>query len=228
MTDNGCGMTPDVLEHIFEPFFTTKDTGKGTGLGLSTVFGIVKQSEGHIAVYSEPGRGSTFKVYLPRVDSPVEPVRPSDPFDVPGGSETILVVEDEEALRHLAGRLLERHGYRVLSAANAPEALEVARRHAGPIDLLLTDIVMPGMSGPELATTLQTVRPGVPVVFTSGYTEEAVSRLGAVDSGNGYLGKPFTSQALLNVVRDLLDRRIAAEALDRRATASAAGEDAGD
>jgi len=204
VSDTGSGMTADVQERIFEPFFTTKEVGKGTGLGLSTVYGIVKQSSGHIEVSSEPGKGTTFRVHLPRgAGKPWEaaPERPSPAR----GAETVLLVEDERMVRDLASRVLRGHGYRVLLASNATEALQVAREHAGEIDLLLTDVVMPGLPGPELAARLETVRPGLRVLYMSGYADDSVARLGA-EEGISFLPKPFSGQALAARVREVLDQ----------------------
>jgi two-component system cell cycle sensor histidine kinase/response regulator CckA len=206
VTDTGIGMDAATQAHIFEPFFTTKDVGKGTGLGLATVYGVVKQSGGCIWVYSEPGIGSTFKIYLPRVDEPVEK-RP--PVSIPGAaasrraSETVLLVEDEDSLRVLTRTLLEQNGYTVLEAHNGAEAIEVARRHREPIHLLMTDMVMPGMSGPEVAASLASIHPESRVVYISGYA--SFSRRGMLDSDAVLLQKPFTRDALLSKLREVLD-----------------------
>ena len=207
VADTGSGIRPEVLEHIFEPFFTTKGQGKGTGLGLSTAFGIVTMSGGGITAESHPGRGATFRVYLPGVDAVPEPERGPEWDGAAPGTERVLVVEDEEAVRALACRLLERQGYRVLAAANAAAALELVQRDGGPIDLLFTDIVMPGMSGPELATRVRAARPGIGVVYTSGYSEEAAMRLGVRQAEHAYVAKPYSAEVLLRTVRDVLDQR---------------------
>jgi two-component system cell cycle sensor histidine kinase/response regulator CckA len=205
VTDTGSGMTDDVRHRIFEPFFTTKEVGKGTGLGLSTVYGIVKQSSGHIDVSSEPGKGTTFRVHFPRgavgnlAEAAAERARPTH------GAETVLLVEDEPMVLNLASRVLRSHGYRVLVASNATEALQVARDHAGTVDLLLTDVVMPGMPGPELAATLEQLTPGLRVLYVSGYADDSVARLGA-EEGISFLAKPFTGEALAARVREVLDQ----------------------
>jgi len=190
---------------IFEPFFTTKQKGQGTGLGLSMVYGVVKQSDGYIDVYSEPGIGTTFKIYLPRVDGVVEGGKPQAPLaSALRGNETVLLVEDEAALRLLTKNLLEICGYTVLEAKNGAEALDISQRHAGPIDLLLTDVVMPGISGRVLADQLTQLRPQIKVVFTSGYTGQTVGAHGILDPGSVFLQKPFTRDALARKLREAL------------------------
>ncbi len=207
VSDNGVGMTPEVKERIFEPFFTTKEKGKGTGLGLSTVYGIVKQSGGSIWFYSEPGQGTTCKIYLPRVDEPLEEVRAaSTGEELPSGSETILVVENQEDVRKLALRVLERQGYRVLEASNGSEALMICEEGKEPIHLILTDVVMPKMGGKELADRVKTIRPEIKVLFTSGFTGNAMAHHGILDSGIALLQKPFMPSALAQKVREVLDR----------------------
>jgi len=204
VTDTGVGMDVATQAHIFEPFFTTKEVGKGTGLGLATVYGVVKQSGGYIWVYSEPGIGSTFKVYLPRVDAPVEKSGVSSGESTPeGGTETILLVEDEDSLRTLTRTLLEQGGYTVLEANGGNEAMEIARQHREPIDLLLTDMVMPGMGGPEVARNLVLIHPESKVMFMSGYT--SFTRRGMLDPDAILLQKPFTRDALLSKLREVLD-----------------------
>jgi CheY-like chemotaxis protein len=192
---------------VFEPFFTTKEVGKGTGLGLSTVYGIVKQSGGCMWVYSEPGEGATFKIYLPRVQDAAEPseATTTPPADAPCGSETILLVEDEDEVRELARELLQARGYTVLEAPDGAEALRISERHPGMIHLMLTDIVMPGMSGRELATRLTALRPGVAVLYMSGYTDNAVVHHGVLDPGAAFVQKPMAPDVLVRKVRELLD-----------------------
>jgi CheY-like chemotaxis protein len=206
VTDAGIGMTKETLLRIFEPFFTTKEKGKGTGLGLSTVFGIVQQSGGNIWVYSELGVGTTFKVYLPRVDATADEVRPQRAPTTLRGSETILLVEDEDQVRNVAAGILQRHGYTVIVARNAGEALLHCERRAETIHLLLTDVVMPQMSGPELAARLVRMRPGMKVLYMSGYTDDAAVRHGVVAAEVAYLQKPITVEAMTRKVREVLGR----------------------
>ena len=205
-TDTGIGMDPATQDRIFEPFFTTKGLGKGTGLGLATVYGIVRQSGGSISVYSEPHRGSTFKVYLPRL---AEPVRDASESAAPaavstGGTETVLVVEDEEAVRQLAARTLFVRGYTPLVAHTGEEALRLSEQHPGPIHLLLTDVVLPRMSGSRLAETLLATRPDLRVLYMSGFTETAIVHHGVLQPGTDFIQKPFTPHALAVKLRDVL------------------------
>ncbi len=205
VSDNGVGMDAETRSRIFEPFFTTKERGKGTGLGLATVYGIVKQSGGYIWAYSEPGKGTTFKVYLPPAgqDLTVDEVWVGESAS-PRGTETVLLVEDEESVRALARSILESFGYRVLEAAGAEEAVETTRRYQQPIHLLLTDVVMPSVGGPDLASRIQALRPGLKVLFMSGYTDETVFRHGHLGHGQLFLQKPFTPAALARKVREVL------------------------
>ena len=207
ISDTGCGMDEETRQHIFEPFFTTKEQGKGTGLGLSMVYGIVRQSGGNIWVYSEEGRGTTFKIYFPRVAADAEEYkRGSQVLDVPGGSETILLVEDAELVRKLARQVLESAGYRVLEAASAEAAIDLCERINGDkIDLLLTDVVMSGMSGNEMARILLKKQPGMPVLYMSGYTDDAIVQHGVLEPGINFLQKPFTPGALALKVREVLN-----------------------
>ena len=204
ITDSGTGMDSQTVERIFEPFFTTKEAGKGTGLGLSTVYGIVKQSGGFIWVYSEPSIGTTFKIYLPQSSGDVDVKETNGASHNLAGSETILLVEDDEYVRTLAQKCLQRFGYRVLSAPSGPEALELAKQEESPIHLLLTDVVMPRMSGRELAMRIRPMHSGTRVLYMSGYTDEAVINHGIVEPGTHFLQKPFNPSELGQKVRDVL------------------------
>jgi signal transduction histidine kinase/CheY-like chemotaxis protein len=204
VSDTGTGMDEETRAHLFEPFFTTKDVGKGTGLGLATIFGIVKQSGGHIWVDTEPGRGTTFKIHLPRVSEEEIPGKPAGNGKATRGNETVLVVEDQKDVRQLVARSLNAYGYRVLVTANAEEAIACAQAHDGRIHLLLTDVVMPGMDGKELAARLAKLQPDIRVLYMSGYPESAIAHKGILDPGIEYIQKPFTPDALAARIRDML------------------------
>jgi CheY-like chemotaxis protein len=207
VSDTGTGMTDEVKARLFEAFFTTKPKGKGTGLGLATCQTIVEQSGGHIGVYSEVGKGTTFKIYLPRVEQPLNvAATPIQTGPLPRGTETLLVVEDEPSVRHLARGVLEAQGYEVLSASNGQDALHVAREHKGsPIRLVITDVIMPLMGGKVMAEWLITTYPDLKILFTSGYTDDAIAQHGVLEPGVAFLPKPYTPGILARKVRELLD-----------------------
>jgi two-component system cell cycle sensor histidine kinase/response regulator CckA len=206
VSDTGVGMAPEVQARLFEPFFTTKEPGKGTGLGMATVYGIVTQAGGTVGIYSEVGRGTSFKVYFPRADAAeMVAVAPAPIARAHSGSQTILVVEDEGGLRELARKLLERQGYIVLVASNAKEALRLSDDHPD-IDVILTDVIMPGASGPELTQQLVERRPDLRVIYMSGYTEDGIVHHGVLNPGVAFLHKPFTSDTLGQKIREVLER----------------------
>ncbi|OPX96725.1 MAG: Blue-light-activated protein [Syntrophorhabdus sp. PtaB.Bin047] len=206
VSDDGNGIDRGVLDHIFEPFFTTKEAGKGTGLGLSTVYGIVKQNEGFINVYSEPGKGSTFRIYLPRFEGETgEPVA-ENAAEVPqGGGQTVLLVEDEPTILNVGREMLESLGYKVLTAETPGEALHQVRAYAGEIQLVLTDVVMPEMNGRDLARLLLDIRPGLRCLFASGYTADIIAHQGELDAGVVFIQKPFSIRDLAAKVREALE-----------------------
>jgi PAS domain S-box-containing protein len=208
VSDTGEGMDAETQSHIFEPFFTTKEAGKGTGLGLATIYGIIKQSEGHIWVYSEPGKGTTFKIYFPRVQQAADPLAVrTGPIEIHRGTETVLMVEDEESLRHVTREFLQSSGYRVLEASHPAEAIRIVEQHHQPIHLLVTDVVMPKMSGRDLAQRLLSMRPDLKVLYMSGYTDDAILQHGVLDRGVAFLAKPFTRASLARKIREVLEAR---------------------
>ena len=206
ISDTGVGMTPEVVARVFEPFFTTKPIGQGTGLGLAMCYGIVKQAEGHLTVSSERGRGSVFQVILPRlVDADVRVPAPKSEGEVPSGDETVLFAEDDPAVREMSLRTLRGAGYEVIEADGGESAIAAARAHHAPIHLLVSDVVMPGMSGRELVEVLCRENPDLKVVFISGYTEDVIVRRGVTDERTPFLAKPFTPAQLARTVRTALD-----------------------
>jgi len=207
VSDDGRGMDKETMGHLFEPFFTTKGQGKGTGLGLATVYGIVKQNRGFIDVYSQPGQGSTFTVYLPRASEPeVVAEEEAETAALRGGTETVLVMEDEAEIRKLAGESLESLGYRVLTASSPQEAIRNVAEHDGPLHLVITDVVMPQMNGRQLFERLAPMRPGLRCLYISGYTADVIADRGVLKEGTRFLGKPFTLDALARKVREVLDQ----------------------
>ncbi|MDP2646440.1 MAG: response regulator [Desulfobacterales bacterium] len=206
VSDTGTGMSEEIQKYIFEPFFTTKEKGRGTGLGLSTVYGIVKQNNGFIFCNSEPGKGATFKIYLPGTEGEAEPLE-KEKISLEGlaGSETVLLVEDDAAVRKLVGKILKGYGYSVLEARNGQEALDVCKQHEGPIHLMLTDAVMPGMSGRELADRIGPLCPEMKILFMSGYGENVIANFGVLESGLNFIAKPFSRESLARKVREALD-----------------------
>jgi nitrogen-specific signal transduction histidine kinase/CheY-like chemotaxis protein len=207
ISDTGSGMSDEVKRHLFEPFFTTKPRGKGTGLGLATIYGAIRQSNGYVEVYSEVGKGTTFKIYLPAESGTPDSLTPRlGPRPVTGGSETVLVVEDDERVRNVASRALRDAGYRVLSASSGEAALAVAGEDSAPIHLLVTDVVMPGMNGRQLAERLARAHPETRTLFTSGYTENIIAHHGVLERGIEFLSKPYTLETLTSRVREMLDK----------------------
>ena len=205
VSDTGCGMTPEVLDHLFEPFFTTKEVGKGTGLGLATAYGIIEQAGGQTEVESKPGQGATFRIFLPRVEVPATDLEIQLPDHPLRGAETVLLVEDERMVRAYTGHVLRERGYQVLEASDGSEALKLCTEHPGPLHLLLTDVVLPRLSGRELAERSAALRPGLRVLYISGYTGDMVLRHGVIESDVQFLSKPFTPKALAGKVREVLD-----------------------
>jgi CheY-like chemotaxis protein len=205
VSDNGCGMSRETVSRLFEPFFTTKEPGKGTGLGLATVYGIVKQNQGFLNVYSEPGRGTTFKVYLPAKQQEDEKMEKESLASPQSGRETVLLVEDEPAILRMATQLLQRLGYHVLPAPTPSEALHIARSHKGVIDLLITDVVMPEMNGRQLCDQLSDIVPGLRALFMSGYTNNVIAHHGVIDEGIQFIAKPFSMTEFAKKIRTILD-----------------------
>jgi two-component system cell cycle sensor histidine kinase/response regulator CckA len=207
VSDTGCGMSEEVKAHLFEPFYTTKEKGRGTGLGLATIYGAVKQSGGSIEVYSEQGKGTVFKIYLPAIEEIPQKLEIAKPISssMLKGEETILLVEDERIVRELAAKMLKRLNYNILPASNGTEALEIAKNYSGIIDLLITDVVMPGMNGRQLAERLLKIRPDIKVLFTSGYTENAIAHHGIIEKDLSFIGKPYSTRELAQKIRQLLD-----------------------
>jgi CheY-like chemotaxis protein len=207
VSDNGCGMDKQVLDNLFEPFFTTKGVGKGTGLGLATIYGIVKQNNGFINVYSEPGEGTSFKIYLPRIQASETAKAPIIEKEPSRGAETVLLVEDEKAILRLGKMILERYGYTVIAAESPAEALTFVKEYHGPIDLLITDVVMPGMNGKELKERITAIIPEIRVLFMSGYTANVIAYHGVIEEDVQYLQKPFSVKTLAAKVREVLERK---------------------
>jgi CheY-like chemotaxis protein len=206
ISDTGLGMNDNVLEHLFEPFFTTKERGKGTGLGLATVYGIVKQNDGYIWVYSELGKGTTFRIYLPRVQGTGSDSPPAvGHVGTTRGTEVVLVVEDDHTVRKMAEEILVRQGYQVLTAGGGLEAIKVSQGHKGSIDLLLTDVILPQMNGRDLARRVHSIKPGLRVLYMSGYSGSVISDKGILEEGDVFLSKPFTMETLTHKVRMVLD-----------------------
>jgi two-component system, cell cycle sensor histidine kinase and response regulator CckA len=218
--DTGTGMDEDTQQHLFEPFFTTKPQGRGTGMGLAMIYGIVQQSHGFIEIESTVGQGSAFSVYLPRSDGTTDTQPAALNVRSTFGSETILVVEDEEVLRNLVRDVLRTHGYALLVAGTGEEALAIAERHEGPIDLVMSDIVLPGMSGLELVDRMAKARPRAKVLLMSGYADETIARHGVLDPAVPFLQKPFQLHDLTHRVREVLDTGVASRASARSSPSS--------
>jgi len=210
MTDTGTGMDKDTQKKIFEPFFTTKELGKGTGLGLATVYGIVKQFGGDIYIYSERDKGTTFKVYLPRVEGEAagHGARKKIAPEMTGGTETIFVIEDENVVRETMVIILKDRGYHVLEASGGRQALKAIREHQGALDLVITDVVMPGLSGKEFARQLHEFKPDIKILYVSGYTDNVIAHHGILDPEINFLQKPFTIESLLTKVREIMDKPV--------------------
>ena len=208
VSDTGQGMDKETLSHIFEPFFTTKETGKGTGLGLATVYGIVKQHGGHITCYSEPGLGTTFKIYFPAIEKERDSETPSIEKPIPGGTETILLVDDEEALRELGSTLLNEFGYKVITACNGKEALEIYQWEGERISLVILDLIMPEMDGKKCMEEMLQVNPNAKVVLASGYSESGLANGDVTGRAKGFVQKPYNMSQLLTTIREILDENL--------------------
>jgi CheY-like chemotaxis protein len=204
-TDSGEGMDEQTRQRIFEPFYTTKEVGKGTGLGLSVAYGIVKQHNGFITCYSEPGRGTTFRLYLPAIDKPAQPGKSAAELPLPKGSETILLAEDDPQARHLSKLILENFGYRVFEAANGEEAVAQFMAHKDEIRIALLDVIMPQKNGKEVFRLMEQMKPGIKVIFISGYTADIFKKEEMLEEGHNFLSKPLLHKELLVTVRNLLD-----------------------
>jgi CheY-like chemotaxis protein len=204
VTDTGVGMTGEVIDHAFEPFFTTKPKGEGTGLGLATVYGIITQAHGYVQIYSEPGIGTTFTILLPAVGQGVRAAPAAEQEPGNGAGETVLLVEDEPAIREVTRRILSRRGYHVITAASGREAIDIAANHTGGIDVLLTDVVMPQMLGKEAAARIRALWPSVKVLFMSGYTQGLLDTQGVLEAGVSLVEKPFTEASLLTKLRQII------------------------
>ncbi|PIU50555.1 MAG: hybrid sensor histidine kinase/response regulator, partial [Desulfobacterales bacterium CG07_land_8_20_14_0_80_52_14] len=208
VSDDGCGMNQETQSHLFEPFFTTKEVGKGTGLGLATVYGIVKQNNGFANVYSEVGKGTTFKIYFPRHEGNAVTETTPDSLRIPEGhGETVLLVEDDLSILAMGKAMLERLGYAILTAGDTNQALDLAKVHGGPIHLLMTDVVMPQMSGKDLALQMRTLNPEIKVLFMSGYTTNIIAHRGILDEAVHFIQKPFSMKNLASKVRKALEGR---------------------
>jgi len=208
LTDTGAGMDRETREKIFEPFFTTKEVGKGTGLGLSMVYGIIKQHEGYINVYSEPGRGTTFRIYLPLIEAKVEEIKPEVIEPVERGTETVLLAEDEDAIREFIKKLLGEYGYKVITAASGQEAVNEFKAHKDKIQLVLLDVIMPNKNGKEAYEEIKKIRPDIKVLFMSGYPADIIHKHDIIEKGFAYIEKPASPTKLLRKIREVLGNEV--------------------